>query len=74
MYAVYADYILLTVNGEIKSLKYRFPDVYSTFQLYSISLKFVRIYKKAADTNQNLSHMLSSIRQQARALQARRQI
>ena len=37
------DRILVTVDGEIKNLKYQFPDVYSTFQLYNISLKFIRI-------------------------------
>ena len=37
------DRILVTVDGEIKNLKYQFPDVYSTFQLYNISLKLVRM-------------------------------
>ena len=37
------DRILVTVDGELKNLKYQYPDVYSTFQLYNISLKLVRI-------------------------------
>ena len=37
------DRILVTVDGEPKNLKYQYPDVYSTFQLYNISLKLVRI-------------------------------
>lgn len=37
------DHILVTVDGELKNLKYQYPDVYSTFQSYNISLKFIRI-------------------------------
>ena len=37
------DRILVTVDGELKNLKYQYPDVYSTFQLYNISLKLIRI-------------------------------
>ena len=37
------DRIFVTVDGELKNLKYQYPDVYSTFQLYNISLKLVRI-------------------------------
>ena len=37
------DRILVTVDGDLKNLKYQYPDVYSTFQLYNISLKLIRI-------------------------------
>ena len=37
------EHILVTVNGELKNLKYQYPDVYSQFQSYNISLKYVKV-------------------------------